>query len=249
MDDATVRALAEINHRFYRDHAAEFSAARKAAWRGWQQLVPLLHATSRAGALRVLDVGCGNGRFARFLAGALPDAALAYCGVDTSEPLLELARGAGPAGARWERADIVAAPEALPAGPFDAVVLLNVFHGVPGRERRRALLAACAGRLAPGGRLVLTTWRFTGDPRLRDRILPWNTYSSRAPVPIDCSQLEPGDHLLPWRDGDEVVRYVHAFDDAEIASCVEGLPLAAEQVFRADGRTGDRNEYFVLRAP
>jgi tRNA (uracil-5-)-methyltransferase TRM9 len=249
MNDATVRALAEINRTFYRERAREFSAARAAPWPGWQALVAPLRERAGAEPLRVLDVGCGNGRFARFLASALPDHTLALWGVDASEPLLDEARRAGPEGARWQPGDIVAEPEALPAGPFDAIALLNVIHGVPGRARRRDLLAACARRLAPGGLLVLTTWRFTRDERVRGRVLPWNAYSSRAPVPIDCSQLEPGDHLLPWGDGDQTVRYIHAFDDSEIAACIETLPLALERRYTADGRTGDQNEYFLLRAP
>jgi tRNA (uracil-5-)-methyltransferase TRM9 len=242
VNERTARALAAINTRFYRDHAAEFSAARSAPWPGWAPLLPALRAAS--GPARILDVGCGHGRFARYLAEALAPRALDYCGVDASEPLLEVARRGGPHGARWLRADAAAAPGALPAGPFDLVALFAVIHGVPGRERRRALLAAAAARVAPGGRLVFTTWlRSEGE-----RAVDWNSYSSRARMPIDCSQLEPGDHLIPWGDGEEVVRYFHSFDESELASCTAGLPLVLEQRYRADGRTGDQNEYLVLRA-
>jgi SAM-dependent methyltransferase len=139
---------------------------------------------------------------------------------------------------------VVADPDALPAGPFDLVALFAVIHGVPGRERRRALLAACAHRLAPGGRLAFTTWR-RGEG---ERAVDWNTYSSRARMPIDCSQLESGDFLIPWGDGDDVVRYFHFFDESELATGTSGLPLVLEQRYRADGRTGDQNEYFIFRA-
>ena len=124
------------------------------------------------------------------------------------------------------------------------MALFAVIHGVPSRERRRALLEACAARVAPDGRLVLTTWR-RGE---RERTVDWNSYSSRARMPIDCSQLEPGDHLIPWGDGDDVVRYFHSFDESELATWTAGLPLVLDQRYRADGRTGDQNEYFVFRA-
>ena len=244
MDDVTVRTLAAINTGFYRDHAAEFSSKRTVPWPGWDRLARVLRDVPGTGAVRVLDVGCGHGRFARWAAGSLAPRALALSGVDASEPLLELARRTGPPGARWQTGDMIAAPDALPAGPFDLVALLAVIHGVPSRERRRALLSACATRLAPGGRLVLTIWLRGGAERAVD----WNSYSSRARMPIDCSQLEPGDRLIPWGPGDDLVRYFHFFDESELSSWAAGLPLALEERFRADGHTGDQNEYFVFRA-
>jgi SAM-dependent methyltransferase len=244
MNEATVRALAAINAAFYRDHAAEFSGKRTFSWPGWERLAPVLRGTPGTGAVRVLDVGCGHGRFAGWVAEALAPRALALCGVDASEPLLEIARRTGPAGARWQTGDAIAAPDALPPGPFDLVALFAVIHGVPSRERRRALLAACADRLAPGGRLVLTTW-LRGDA---ERAVDWNSYSSRADMPIDCAQLEPGDRLIPWGPGDHVVRYFHFFDESELATWTAGLPLVLEERYRADGHTGDQNEYFVYRA-
>jgi len=45
-----------------------------------------------------------------------------------------------------------------------------------------------------------------------------------------------------------VVRYFHFFDESELATWTAGLPLELEQRFRADGRTGDLNEYLVFRA-
>jgi SAM-dependent methyltransferase len=244
MNDVTVEALAAINRAFYRDRAAEFSAARPAPWPGWQRLLPALRATPGTAAVRALDVGCGHGRFARWLAEALAPRPLEITGVDASEPLLDVARRTGPPGARWQIGDVVWAPDALPAGPFELVSLIAVIHGVPSRERRRALLSACAGRVAPQGWLVLTTW-LRGE---RERAVDWNSYSSRAGMPIDCTQLEPGDRLIPWGSGDGMVRYFHFFDESELSTWTAGLPLALEERFRADGSTGDQNEYLVFRA-
>jgi SAM-dependent methyltransferase len=249
MDDETARALNDLNLGFYRDHAAEFSASRARPWRGWNRLLAWIPDT---GGLSLLDVGCGNGRFGRFLAG---HRALArYVGVDASAPLLAIARADAPAAAHvdWIEADFVVAPpdRVLPAGRFDLAVLFGVLHGVPGRERRRALLEAVATRLAPGGLLAFTCFRFAEDARLAGRSLPWDR--ARAALPgcaIDPSRLDPGDHLLPWGADPCVLRYGASIDDGERAWLASDLPLEPVAEFRDDGATTALNHYVLLRKP
>src|SRR5688572_19371447 len=86
MNERTARALAAINTAFYRDRAAEFSSKRTSPWPGWEPLAPALRAVPGPSAVRVLDVGCGHGRFARWAAEVLAPRALELTGVDTSEP-------------------------------------------------------------------------------------------------------------------------------------------------------------------
>ena len=69
MKPETVHALHAVDRRFYTERAEEFSGTRERPWKGWTGMLariePLLPEEPR-----VLDIGCGNGRFARFLEGA-----------------------------------------------------------------------------------------------------------------------------------------------------------------------------------
>jgi SAM-dependent methyltransferase len=246
VDDDTARALNALNAAFYREHGADFSAHRTRPWRGWTRLLDWIP-ESEAG-LQVLDVGCGNGRFGRFLADHRRLGL--YVGVDASEPLLAIAQEASPplpCPCRFECRDFVERrpDEALPRGDFDLVVLFGVLHGVPGRERRRALLEASSARLAPGGLLAFTCWGFAQDARLAGRIASWE----RSPVPVDPLRLEPGDHLLPWGDSGQVLRYGASVDAEQRAWLTSRLAAEPVAEFAEDGPGGDLNHYTVLRAP
>jgi SAM-dependent methyltransferase len=245
MDEETARALNALNLAFYREHAREFSRTREHPWPGWDRLLAWLP----AGRQRVLDIGCGNARFARFLALHHPDAG--YVGVDASEPLLAEAHSRLPdtLEAALQQADFVADPPqaTLPAGPFSLVALFGVLHGVPGATRRRALVEAAAARLGRGGILALTAWRFAELPDLRRRIIPWRTAQAAGRSPIDPSQLEPGDSLIRW-GAQAGLRYAHALDASALAELVAGLGLTPVASYLDDGRNRERNRYALHRA-
>lgn len=266
MDRETARALNAINRAFYRERASAFSASREAPWPGFSRLLSIARAEFAGRAWRVLDVGCGNGRFATFLAsradGARPAPADApappfrlarYVGLDASIPLareaLERARGVPSAEIRL--ADFVEEPpaDAIPDEPFDLVACFGVLHHVPGAQRRRALLETLATRLVPGGLLAVTAWQLAAFERFRARTLAWDAWNRIAARPVDVAELEPGDHLLRWGDAAEgaPVRYVHFADEEETGRLLAGTGLERVACFRSDGHSGNLNRYFILR--
>lgn len=102
---------------------------------------------------RVLDVGCGYGD----LVPHLPASVVSIDLVDAS-PLREVralarAKERGVP-ARFVLCDVNGSCEELPAGPYDTVVMGALLEHL--RPPIRVLTAAAA-RLAPGGRVVLTT--------------------------------------------------------------------------------------------
>ena len=98
---------------------------------------------------RVLDVGCGTGTLAAWLA---EHAAARVWGVDPSPEMLAVARSKGPGGVGLKEGRA----EALPFrdGWFERVVMLLVFHHV----ERRAALAEIRRVLDEEGRLVIGTF-------------------------------------------------------------------------------------------
>lgn len=247
MDRATARRLTALNRCFYRRFAAPFAATRGAPWPGWRRLVARVRPPAEGGALRVLDVGCGNGRFAAFCAATFPFP-VDYIGVDGSSTMLALARerGGGLARARWLRCTLGAdADQRLPGGPFHLVVLLGVLHHLPGAAARRQVLRAAAARLAPGGVLAFTLWRLFSMPRLAERVVAWEEFNRSLRRPLDLRQLEPGDVLLSFGGHKNAVRYCHGVSDGELAEWLGQLPPVIDD-YLADGASGDLNRYLLL---
>ena len=258
MDPRTRSQLLALSEAFYLAHAEAFDASRgHQAWPGWQRLLEWLPcAESRrapdATPLRVLDIGCGNARFLRFLQDAgFP---VAYLGVDANAGLLEAARTrlVERPGDEFQliQHDFLASDrpgDELPKGPFDLIVIMGVLHHVPGRDWRLRLLEAAAERLSRGGLLALATWQFAGRERFERRSVAWSGLGPVLGEEIDVTCLEEGDCLL--RFGDDSTRpprYCHQVADTEFEAWSSQLRLEARADYRADGAQGDLNRYQVL---
>jgi len=106
------------------------------------------------------DLGCGTGAGARRLAVRWPDAVV--WGVDSSADMLRKARAhSAPANLRLVEADLAAWQ---PDAPLDRIVSNAALHWLPDHAR---LLAALAGRLAPGGTLAVQMPSNDGAPSHR----------------------------------------------------------------------------------
>ncbi len=250
MDEQTLRSLNAINRSFYCANAAEFDQSRAEPWPGWTQLLPHIAQIQRRaadGAIRVLDLGCGNARFGAFLADRIPPAGIHYCGIDSSDSLLAHARArALPcASVEFRCADVVETPGDLPEGPFSVIALFGLLHHVPSYARRRDLLRALGERLAPKGMLALTAWQFETFERFSTRLIPWDDYNRSAANPIDTRQLEPGDHLLAWGDRGSALRYCHFASAADTRQLLENAAFRVADSYAADGREEALNRYFI----
>ena len=128
-----------------------------------RQALPQLHeifAGRDQRKLKVIDIGCGTGRFIDALKQVWPK--LPVLGIDMSEAYL---RHATRHLRRYSRVNLsVAKAESLPVAndSQDALISIFLFHELPPKVRR-AVLHECARVLKPGGRLVLVDSLQRGD--------------------------------------------------------------------------------------
>ena len=239
MDKEIVEKLLALNREFYAAFAQPFAASRPVSDPALTAILPYI--PQRA---RVLDVGCGNGRLALLLDRERPGAT--YLGLDTVPELIETAHAqAGQlANVKFHVAD-VARPgweNALPSAPFDCVVCLAVLHHIPGFDLRARVLRGLAGLLETDGRLILSTWQFLENERMRRKIVDW------AKADISQESLEEGDYLLDWKREGRGWRYCHLVDQAEIKRLAAASDLRVRETFRAGGREGNLSLFAVLES-
>lgn len=250
--------LCALTGEFYRANAESFSQTRQSPWQGWVRLLEVMDArAAERELLRMLDVACGNLRFERYLADALPGRMLSGWAVDNCEPLVEAGERSefGPlsriafqnldvierlsGGRLWESLE---APDAS----RDLAVSFGFMHHVPLECWRAELLRTLIAKVRPGGFVAVSFWRFLNSDKLA-RKAQETTIRARAELVIP--ELPPNDYLLGWQDTQGLYRYCHHFDEPEIERLLAAVADSAELVsrFEADGKTGNLNEYVVLR--
>ncbi|MFQ6100815.1 MAG: class I SAM-dependent methyltransferase [Anaerolineae bacterium] len=244
--EVTERLLA-LNREFYAAFARPFAASRVVCDPAMTCILPYIpqHA-------RVLDVGCGNGRLALLLDRERPG--VTYLGLDAVPELVELARAQAdqltnisaefrvaditqPGWSDPHKLDIVHCPLVI-----DTAVALAVLHHIPGFDLRVRVLREIATMLAPNGCLILSTWQFLENERMRRKIVDW------AEVGVVEEALEPGDYLLDWKREGQGLRYCHLVDEAEVRQLAGASGLRVSQTFRAGGRERNLSLFAVLES-
>ncbi|MFZ3054984.1 MAG: methyltransferase domain-containing protein [Minisyncoccales bacterium] len=175
---------------------------------------------------RVLDLGCGNGRFySPFIKKEVE-----YIGADPSLNLINIAKKNHP------QADFrVSLVDSLPFvdNYFDKVFSIAVLHHIPSLDLRLQFLKEAKRVLKSNGYLILTVWDLK-EKLKGDGLFGW----------LRIGKLDRKDVLLPWYGSEDT--YFHSFNLEELSDLViESGFKVAEKGEILVGERPYRNFYVV----
>lgn len=247
MDFSTAKRLIEINREFYTHFGDSFSATRHRIQPGVRRVLESFN-----GNESILDLGCGNGELARELARRGHRGP--YLGVDFSPHLLQDAETQpdGVAVAPWRQfsarflqVDLtqlsVVSKQLSVSGGWSVITAFAVLHHIPSTELRLNILRIVYQLLNPEGLFIHSNWQFLNSEKLKARIQPWEVASISTP------QVDAGDYLLDWRSGGQGLRYVHHFDEGELAELAKATGFRIMDTFHSDGEGGNLGLYQVWK--
>ena len=252
---STAEQLSYVTSEFYTQQTQSFSATRQMPWQGWQQCLDAMPQLLVGEKPSVLDVGCGNLRFARFLRDETGIVPAKYFAVDNCKPLVE----SGNAGAHvselaFIELDVIKSlldntlSSELTVPACDLVVAFGFLHHVPGAEKRLQLLRTLLEKAKPGGYVCVSFWQFMNSQKLAVKAQETTVQGLRA-LGIDASELEEHDYLIGWQDKANTWRYCHHFSQKELdellASLGSDVQICAQ--FSADGKDNNLNRYVILQ--
>ncbi|MDD5342523.1 MAG: class I SAM-dependent methyltransferase [Patescibacteria group bacterium] len=209
----------------YQMLADQYSSTREDIWPEYLEFQKYLQP-----GMKVLDIGCGNGRLTKIFDKVKVD----YTGVDVSPRMLEQARKLFP-GYKFQVGDIMNLP--FSEGEFDAVFCLQVIHQIPSGELRRQALGQMSRVLKPGGRIIVAVWNLW-RPIYRSKLNRNNLKKFFGLTPYDKNDI-----LIPWRDSG-VEQYYHAFTQPELKRLLSQAGLRVEREFLGKEYKTDSKYHF-----
>lgn len=246
MNSNTVEKLNKLNHDFYTTTAKEWDDSRSYSWKGWSRLIKEIEAMEPfffKREIRILDIGCGNGRFIEFL--QEKEIKFDYTGVDFNEDLLRIAKQRYNKNKqiKFIQSDLLRLDTREFDGKFDLIVSFGVMHHIPGLSNRVQFIKNLIMHMEDNGYLVLTLWKFNEFERFKKKIA---SPEKLASLNINEKELEENDYILDWKRGIEAYRYAHYIDISETGTYIHETKADLYSSFRADGKEENVNEYLIM---
>jgi len=208
----------------YRQIANDFSQSRSRAWPEFRFFLRFIPEECK-----LIDLGCGNGRFYGFLQQEERD--IDYTGIDFCPELLNIAREKYPQQDFLEQ-DI---SEFDVNRRFDVAICIAAFHHLPSAKLRRQALRRIFDHLEDDGTLLISVWNLWQRRYWRQHLQAWWSWLKSG------FRWSPRDLMIPFGKR-AVPRYYHAFLPIELKK------LLNQAGFRIDEqRVSGHNFLFVCR--
>jgi hypothetical protein len=127
----------------------------------------------------------------------------------------------------------------LTGADWSLITAFATLHHIPSNEIRSDILKTVHKLLSPGGRFIHSNWQFLNSARLRLRVREWSEAG------LTEADVDENDYLLDWRSGGRGLRYVHHFNEGELADLAESSGFQIVQTFYSDGKEGNLAVYQV----
>ena len=256
MDLKTIKTLNKLNTSFYEKVADDFDKSRQQPWQGWQ-IAFENEAVTRCKS--VIDICCGNGRFAKF---ASKQGIRTYLGLDSNSSLLKQAQVLAPEFQyfKLKNIDVISTliGESIHAFPTSEIksdvfespklfVLFGVMHHIPSFELRKKVLNLFSELMTNDDILVISCWQFTKIPSLMKRVVTEKKLGLESLENIASEQLEEHDYILDWQRGKQAYRYCHLVTENEANMLIENTQIEIKKQWDSDGKTNNLNTYYILQ--
>jgi ubiquinone/menaquinone biosynthesis C-methylase UbiE len=215
MDINYAKFLLDEVHKDYNTMAGQFSRVRGEIW----EEMRFLFNDYLKPKEKILDVGCGNGRFYELL----KDKGIEYFGVDISEKLIEIAKSKYN-GVDFRVGDALKLPFADDF--FDKVYAIALLHHIPSKEFRLKVLRETKRVLKNKGLLILTVWNLWQKRKTRELIFKYGASKILGKSPKQSFQDATGqakldfkDILMKWEGVEDC--YFHCFSKRELVKLVK----------------------------
>jgi SAM-dependent methyltransferase len=231
----------KINQEFYNNIFPIWNNSPDYFWDGFWDLYPYIHQLiDGRGVMRVLDVGCANGRFFNFLELCFPEVVWEKVGIDFV-PFVMVNQF------KFVEVDVSTVDiSQLGLGEFDLITMFGVYHHIQGQATRDNLTQTISKMLSGQSLFVFTRWNFLMLNRLRNHILGPEQLPDYS-IQLDLNTWELGDYYLKWDKGISSVRYANMMDVYEISGMLKAANLTCLYNYNADDKLQNRNTYFICQ--